>query len=377
MRRNHPNNSEYIEAIEKNVNEEVEAPEKYDGDISRIISTGSTLLDLEIMGRRVRGGGLPGGILVEIYGPNSGGKTVLMSEIAGGIQRQKGKVKFFDAEARLSKKFAEIFDFTVADCEFGIPNQVSDVFLPLMSWKPDGPECIGEYSRRKKKCRECPDGDMCSEFDLDNRPIHGVFIDSFAQLCGELEKGDEEIDKRGSARAKEFSQWMRKLAPKITANNWLIVGSNQVRDNQKAKTDFDPKYVTPGGNAVPHAASLRLEITPASRLRSEKTINGKKVYYEYGHCSKIKIIKNTVSGQKGSAEIQIVIDYGIDDVTANLQYLKKFTSGSSYWTGDNSLDDAIDTVEEKGLELELKEAVIDMWESIQEQFKRERKPKRR
>jgi len=376
MRRNSPNEG-YIEAIKENLEEEVPVPEKYDGDISRVISTGSTLLDLEIMGKRVRGGGIPGGILVEIYGPNSGGKTVLMSEIAGGIQRQKGKVKFFDAEARLSKKFAEIFDFTVDDCEFGVPNQVADVFLPLMTWNPDGPPCIGQYNRRQKKCRECGDSDTCSDFDLDNRPINGVFIDSFAQLCGELEKGDEEIDKRGSARAKEFSQWMRKLAPKITANKWLIVGSNQIRDNQKAKTDFDPKYVTPGGNAVPHAASLRLEISPAARLRDEKTINGKKVYVEYGHCSKVKIIKNTVSGQKGSAEIQIVVDYGIDDITANLQYLKKFTPGSKYWTGDNSLEDAIEMIEQDGLELELKEAVIDLWEEIQDKFKKDRKPKRR
>jgi len=373
MRRNNP----YIEAIEKNTNEPVEAPEKYDGDISRVISTGSTLLDLEIMGKRVRGGGIPGGILVEVYGPNSGGKTVLMSELAGAIQRQKGKVKFLDAESRLSKKFAEIFNFSVDDCEFGIPNQVEDAFKPLMTWQPDGPECIGQYNRRKKKCRDCGNQDDCEAFDLNDRPIHGVFIDSLAQLCGELEKGDEEIDKRGSARAKEFSQWMRKLAPKITANNWLIVGSNQIRDNQKAKTDFDPKYITPGGNAVPHASSLRLEITPASRLRDEKTINGKKVFVEYGHCSKVKIIKNTVSGQKGSAEIQIVIDYGIDDITANLQYLKKFTPGGKYWTGDDSISDAVDTIERDDLEGDLREAVIDMWENIQSQFKRERKTKRR
>ncbi len=370
-------NSRLVKEIEENAMAKVEAPEKYDGDISTVISTGSTLLDLEIMGKRVRGGGIPGGILMEVSGPNSGGKTVLMSEIAGGIQRQKGKVKFYDAEARLSKKFAEIFDFSVEDCEFGVPEQIGDVFLPLMTWKPDGSECMGEYNRRKKKCRECELSDDCSDFDLENKPVHGVFIDSFAQLCGELEKGDEDIDKRGSSRAKEFSQWMRKLAPKITSNNWLVVGSNQVRDNQKAKTDFDPKYVTPGGNAVPHAASLRLEITPAKKLRDEKTINGKKVYVEYGHHSRIKIIKNTVSGQKGAAEIQIVIDYGIDDVTANLQYLKKFTPGSKYWTGDNSITDAVDTIEEDGLELELREAVIDLWEEIQEKFKRLRKPKRR
>lgn len=369
MRQNSP--------IRDNAMKEVEPPKKYDGDFSIVISTGSTLLDLEISGKVIRGGGLPGGILVEIYGPNSGGKTVAMSEIAGGIQRQKGKVKFYDAEARLSKSFASIFDFEVDDCEFGVPKQVADVFKPLMTWEPDGLKCIGEYNRRKKKCRECGDSEACEEFDLDNRPVHGVFIDSFAQLCGELEKGDEDIDKRGSARAKEFSQWMRKLAPKITENNWLIIGSNQVRDNQKAKTDFDPKYVTPGGNAVPHAASLRLEISPGKRLRDEKKINGKSVFNEYGHCSRVKIVKNTVSGQKGSAEIQIVIDYGIDDITANLQYLKKFSGNTKYWTGDNSIDDAIDTIEEDDLELELKEAVIDMWEDIQSKFKRERKKKKR
>lgn len=369
MRQNSP--------IRNNAMEEIEPPKKYDGDISTVISTGSTLLDLEISGRRIRGGGIPGGILVEVYGPNSSGKTVLMSEVAGGVQRQNGKVKFFDAEARLSKSFASIFDFTVEDCEFGVPDQVADVFLPLMTWEPDGPECIGEYNRRTKKCRECKESESCIDFDLENRPINGVFIDSLAQLCGELEKGPEDIDKRGSARAKEFSQWLRKLAPKVTANNWLIIGSNQIRDNQKAKTDFDPKYVTPGGNAFPHASSLRLEIIPAKRLRDEKTINGKKVYHEYGHFSKVKIIKNTVSGQKGSAEIQIVIDYGIDDVTANLQYLKKFSGETTYWTGDKSIDDAIDTIEADSLELELKEAVIDMWEEIQAKFKRERKPKRR
>lgn len=370
-------NSPLVDAIKENAMAEVPAPEKYDGDITRVISTGSTLLDLEIMGKRVRGGGIPGGILVEVYGPNSGGKTVLMSEIAGGVQRQSGNVKFFDAEARLSKKFAEIFNFSVDDCEFGIPEQIADVFLPLMKWQPDGQECMGEFNKRKKKCRDCDNKKKCEGFDIDDRPIHAVFIDSFAILCGELEKGDEDIDKRGSARAKEFSQWMRKLAPKITANNWLVVGSNQIRDNQKAKTNFDPKWVTPGGNAVPHAASLRLEISPSKRLRDEKTINGKKVFVEYGHCSRIKIIKNTVSGQKGSAEIQIVIDYGIDDVTANLQYLKKFSGDTKYWTGDDSISDAVDTVEEDDLELELREATIDQWEAIQEVFKRERKPKRR
>ena len=72
---------------------------KYDGNDEVMISTGSTLLDLAISGGRKRGGGLPGGILVEIFGPSGCGKTVLLCEIAGGVQRQKGKIMFRDPEA--------------------------------------------------------------------------------------------------------------------------------------------------------------------------------------------------------------------------------------------------------------------------------------
>ena len=75
---------------------EVKKTAEYDGDDSQIISTGSTLLDLEISGGRVRGGGLPSGILIEVFGPSSSGKTVLLCEIAGAIQRQNGQVMFND-----------------------------------------------------------------------------------------------------------------------------------------------------------------------------------------------------------------------------------------------------------------------------------------
>lgn len=367
----------YAEKVEEHSKRRPRREDKYDGDFSKVVSTGSTLLDLAISGRVIRGGGIPGGILVEIYGPNSAGKTVLMSEIAGGIQRQNGKVKFKDAEGRLSKKFASIFDFTVEDCEYGIPKQVKDAFMDLMTWEPDGGPCFGQYNARRKKCKECDNSEACQDTDPENLPMHGVFIDSFAQLSGELEAGAEDIDARGSARAKEFSQWMRKLAPRIVEKKWLIVGSNQIRDNQKAVTQFDPRYITPGGNAVPHAASLRLEVLPGQKLREEKTINGKKVRHEYGHITNVKIAKNTVSGQKDATEIYIVIDYGIDDITANLNYLKKFSEGTKYWTGDNSLEEAIATVEEDDLEEKLREAVIDLWEEIQEKFKKERKRKAR
>lgn len=95
--------------MKRRVEEPVAPLMEYDGSIGTVISTGSTLLDLAISGGRVRGGGIPGGIFVEAFGPPSSGKTVLLCEIAGAIQRQGGEVMFYDPEARLNKKFAEVF----------------------------------------------------------------------------------------------------------------------------------------------------------------------------------------------------------------------------------------------------------------------------
>lgn len=347
----------------------------YDGDLTTVISTGSTLLDLAISGGRIRGGGVPGGIIVEIFGPNQGGKTVLMCEIAGGVQRQGGKVRFRDAEARLNKTFAQLFDLKIEDCDYGIPKQVSDVFRPLVSWMPDGAECIGQYNARTKKCKDCKTIKKCKRFDPDNRPVHGIFIDSFAALLGELEVGDGE-DKRGSARAKDFSQWLRKIGPKVTENNWLMVGSNQIRDKQDA-VSFGKKTTTPCGKAIPHHCSLRMEIVPIEFQKVEKIIAKKKVIQEYGVKTRVKIEKSSVWKPHRWADIYVIYDYGIDDVRANLQYMKDFTKDTSYWTGDQSMEDAIDSIEADDREMELREAVIDLWEEIEEKFRRERKPKRR
>lgn len=364
-----------VEKIERRAKRKAVRGSSYDGDITKVISTGSLLLDLAISGGRIRGGGIPGGIIVEIFGPNQGGKTVLVSEIAGGVQRQKGEVKFWDAEARLNKKFAQLFDFKIKDCEYGVPEQVADVFRPLLKWEPGGPDCMGDHNPRKKKCRECDHLKKCKRYDPDDTIIHGVFIDSFAQLSGSMEEGDKE-DKRGSARAKDFSSWLRKTGPLVTKKNWLLVGTNQIRDKQDAMS-FGKKTKTPGGHAIPHACSLRLEIVPIKYLRDEKKIGRKEVKQEYGVRSMVKIVKSSVWRPHNSAEVYIIYDYGIDDIRANLQFLKDHSKNKNYWTEDFSMDDAVATIEEDELEAELKEAVIDRWEDIQEMFKRERKPKRR
>ncbi|KKK92006.1 hypothetical protein LCGC14_2707230, partial [marine sediment metagenome] len=217
---------------------------EYDGDIGTVISTGSTLLDLAICGGRVRGGGIPGGILVEIFGPASSGKTVLLSEIAGATQRQKGQIMFNDPEARLNKQFAQIFGLDTDKMNYTTPNTVPEVFKAVRGWEPEG------------------------------KGIHGIFADSLAALSTHLEMDKDEGDKMGMRRAKEFSEELRKTCRILAKNNYLMVCSNQIRQTMN---EFGPKYKSPGGEAVGFYSSLRLRTEIAKKISRTIKLAGKEV----------------------------------------------------------------------------------------------------
>src|SRR5690606_20976498 len=129
-------------------------------NLEKTISTGSTLLDLAISGGRIREGGLVGGILVEIFGQSQSGKTVLLSEIAGDVQRKGGDIRFSDPEARLNKQFAKLFGLEVTPEQYDRPNTVPEVFEPVRHWEPN-PSTKGAIS--------------------------GIFADSLAALSTDLE----------------------------------------------------------------------------------------------------------------------------------------------------------------------------------------------
>jgi len=103
-----------------------------------LLSTGSTLVDLAITGRRFTGGGIPMGIFVEIFGASSKGKTVLLLEMAGNVQRMKGDYLFLDPEARVSKEFAKIFDFNFNEEKYRKPNTIEEAFTIIRMWNPKG-----------------------------------------------------------------------------------------------------------------------------------------------------------------------------------------------------------------------------------------------
>ena len=345
------------EQVEESANKKIERPPKHDGNLDLITSTGSTLLDLEISGEHVRGGGIPAGILVEIFGKNSTGKTVLLCEIAGNVQSNGGQIMFKDPEARLNKQFARRFGMKPDEADYSTPDTVPKVFEPIRNWKP------------KNK-----------------NVVNGIFADSLAALSTELEV--EKEDKMGMRRAKEFSQECRKTCRIITKNNYLMVCSNQLRATGNT---FGPAEDATGGKAIPYYSSLRIKIQLKERLTREITFKtGKKdkdgnlifntIEKFYGIYVEAFIAKSNFSMAYGIVPIYILGQYGIDDVRSNLIWYKAITKDTGYFAGGRGLEEAIQIIEKKGKVKELREAVIDFWEQLFElsaKKERNRCPKER
>lgn len=323
---------------------------EYDGDFGTVISTGSTLLDLAISGGRVRGGGLPGGILVECFGPSGSGKTILLSEIAGNVQRQKGEIMFHDPEARLNTQFALMFGLTIDEKNYSRPDKVTEVFETVRKWKPEN-----------------------------EKLINGIFTDSLAALSTSMEMDNDEGDPFGGRRAKEFSEGLRKTCRIIAEKNFLMVCSNQVREVIGA-TQYQVKTKSPGGKALEFYPSLRLEFSSPTKIKLEKQIVGKKQTRITGVETTISVFKSSIWKPFRSATVSILFDYGIDNVKDQIQYIKDNTENTTYTLKgeklSNELYKAIKIIEDSNAENDLREEVITLWEEIESKFVQERKAKR-
>ncbi len=336
--------------IKKSSSKQPKKTSEYDGDLTNIIGTGSTLLDLAISGGRIRGGGIPGGILVEIFGPSAAGKTVLLCEIAGAIQRQKGNIMFHDPEARLNKQFARMFDLDTEDMDYGTPNTIPEVFRAVRDWEIEGGK----------------------------EAINGVLADSLAALSTDLEMDNDEGDKMGMRRAKEFSEELRRTCRKLAERNILMVCSNQVRESGNT---YGPKHHSPGGLAIGFYSSLRLRLHSPKKINQTIKVAGKEVKRVIGIETEVEVFKSSVWKPYHTAPLTILFDYGIDDVRANLQFIKNYTKATVYTLDgeplDKSMEKAITIIEEGGLAKQLREEVIDLWEEIESKFSSDRKPKQR
>lgn len=307
-----------------------------------LISTGSTLLDLAISGKRYTGGGIPGGIMVEIFGGSGSGKTAILVECCASAQETcDGQVMFLDPEARLDQEYAELYGLELEKKNYHRPDTVEEMFKYVNEWETT------------------PD------------VINIIAADSLAALSTELEM--EKGDKMGMRRAKQFSEGLRKTCRKIAEENKLLLCSNQVRQG-----DFGD--VTPGGKGVPFYASLRIQIKQSGKIEKEKAVRGKKFKKVIGIESVCTIIKNSLDDPYRSAPIRLVFGKGIDDVGANLQWLKASLGETTYNVGDKtykSLDHAIAYVEDNDLEEEIRERVTELWQEIEGAFVQEKKKKKR
>jgi RecA/RadA recombinase len=314
-----------------------------------VVSTGSTLLDLAISAGVYANGGVPPGIMVEMFGPPGAGKTVVMCEMAGNVQRAGGKVLFDDPEGRLNKQFASLFAFDISRAEYGRPDTVTEMFGAIRSWRPV------------------------------SKGINAVFADSLAALSTDLEM--KKGDKMGQRRAKEFSEQLRVTCRELAKRNLLLVCSNQVRSNPDAGK-FGEKYTTSGGNAIPHYSSLRLRFHSPIKTPREITIKGKEYKRVVGVHTRVDVYKSSVWQPHHSASLHIVYDYGIDDVRANLEFVKSVVGGSNYRVDDDQgldqgLDRSIRMVEEGELESRLRAYTSQVWRELEERFKVSRVAKRR
>jgi len=311
-----------------------------------LLSTGSTLLDLSISGGRKRGGGVPGGIITEIYGPYGSGKTAILAELCASSQSRKGEALFLDPEGRLDKEYSRIYGMAIDKNNYAMPDTVEQVFKTIRDW--DAP-------------------------DRGSKVTHVVGVDSLAALSTDLEM--DKGDKMGMRRAKDFSTELRKTARVIKKRNWLIAATNQVRDGEYGE-------FTPGGNAIAFYASLRMRVAQLKRIEKKvKLASGKEVAKVIGIQSHVFIKKSTVDDPFRECDIFIVFGYGIDDIRGNLQFWKDMTGDTLYETPDKkryqSMDQAILRVEEAKLENDLRRNTIDLWEEIEQKFKTNRREKER
>lgn len=341
-----------VEELVEDINQEPDNPVDKGREITfhELLSTGSTLLDLAISGGRAEFGGIPGGILLEIFGESGCGKTAVLAELAGCAQSRGGKVLFNDPEARLDKEYAEVYGVNIEeDFEYRKPDTVTEAFEATR-------EFLSENVREDEQS-----------------PINIVCTDSNAALSTDLEM--DKGDKMGMRRAKEFSQETRKSARLITNSGNIVACSNQVRQG-------DYGDVTPGGKAIPYYSSLRIQLKVTDKIRRERTINGVKHSKIVGIRSVAQVVKSSIDEPYRTAPVIITFGYGVDDVRGSLEWIKSLTKGETKYELPNGkryggIEQAIQVVENEGLEEELRKDVRKRWLAIQAEFVLTRKPRKR